>query len=284
MNMIEAAPMDKGRSFVSRMPTWVVSASAILVTMSGLAYADPITNLGTGLLNAGNGSVIVTGNGSTSGCIDFYNTTAPTTCQPDNTTASLSVNGGSTAPFVPGQTGTIKDLNFNTPFPVVNFIQIGTGALAPHFDLRDLRFNVGPAIGDCTTALDAQGRNDMSPGVTCTPAGSPFQITNGLAGPSGVADTVSVTLTVDAWGYTGSPGTNYSNANPYVGIFTTQQALAGNIATILNTINTGGAINASWSATFAPVAVAPIPEPVTFGLFGAGLMFVGALGRRYRRP
>jgi hypothetical protein len=120
-------------------------------------------------------------------------------------------------------------------------------------------------------------------GDTCTPANSPFQITNGLVDPlTGLVDTVSVSLTVDAYGYTGSSGTNYNAANLYVGTFTTQQAIQGaTIQSILSTIASGGSVSASWSATFTPVA--PTPEPGTYLLIGAGLVAIGCFKRNVQR-
>jgi len=279
MTMIEVSPVGAKRvtgrqSILSGLPTWTAAVSVILVTMSGMAWATPITNLGTGILNIGNGSVIVTGNGLTTGCIDFYNLVAPATCQIDGTTSMLTVEGGSTAPFASGQTGTITDLNFNTVFPVIDFIDIGPSGSVARFDLKDLRYNNGPEIGNCMST---------APGVTCTPANSPFQITNGLADANGVVNTVSITLTVDAWGYTGSSGTNHNSANPYVGIFTTQSPLQGNIVSILARITSGGRVDSSWSASFAPLPAVATPEPFTFGLFGGGLILAGILGRRFRK-
>jgi hypothetical protein len=259
-------------------------ACVIVVAVSASGFATPLTNLGSATLNAGNGSVRVTGNGSTSGCIDWYSGVAPSSCQPDGTTSTFTVNGPSTAPFIPGQTGTIKDLNFNTPFPVTDFIDvaIGGGATA-RFDLTNLRVNTGAAVGNCSSAVGSNGLTDMSPGATCTPAGSPFQITNGLANSSGVVDTVTISLSFDAYGYTGTSGVNYSDATKYVGIVTTQGALSGyNINTILNTISTpGGSIDAAWSATLSPVS--GVPEPGTYPLLGLGLIATGTIMRRSRK-
>ncbi len=175
----------------------VVGVSIMILSTAGFAGATPLTMGGTGILNAGDGSVVVSGNGTTSGCINWYNDGAvPTTCPDVGGTGSLTVEGGSTAPFVVGNTGTIQDLSFETVTPLVDFIVVNRGAAAaPQFDLEDLRFNGGTAIGDCSA-----GTND--PGATCTPANSPFQLTNGLTDPNtGKVDTVSVSFTVDAWGY-----------------------------------------------------------------------------------
>jgi hypothetical protein len=185
----------------------------------------------------------------------------------------LTVEGGSTSPFINGSTGTIQNIPFTTVFPEVDFIAIGG---LDFFDLLDIRFNAGPNIGACTSP------SDTGQGVSCTPSGSPFTLTNGLVDPrNGLVDTVSVSITVDAEGYTGSSGTNYNQADRYVGIFTTQQAVSGNIDNILTTIATGGSINASWSATFTPAS--QIPEPESFLLLGAGLTAIGLLKRNARK-
>jgi hypothetical protein len=145
------------------------------------------------------------------------------------------------------------------------------------FDLRDIRTNGSTALGFCTGVQATQA------GDTCTLANSPFTLTNGLIDPlTGVVDTVSISLTVDAWGYTGSSGTNYNAATPYIGSFTTQQAIQGaNIQQIVNTIQTGGSVTASWSATFTPGA--STPEPASLFLAGLGLLALGCLRRNAQK-
>ena len=249
----------------------------VALVSAGTASAQPITNLGTAVLNAGNGAVEVSGNGVTTGCIDWFNSLmGPMVCQPPGTTGSFSVQASSTAPFMVGQTGLIQDLNFNPPLPLLDFITIDLGGgVTGHFDLKDLRFNGNTAIGDCSS---------NAPGVTCTPANSPFQITNGLANSNGQVDSVSISLTTDLYGYTGTSGVNYNQANKYTGIFTTQGAVTGgnNIAAILATISQGGFVEASWSATLAPV-ITQTPEPGTYVLAGLSLISIGLVRRRMRK-
>src|ERR1700728_1619238 len=75
-------------------------SAAIILSVAGVAQAEPLTNSGTALLDAGNGSVVVSGNGSTGGCINWYNGgSAPTIC-PSSNAGTLSVEAGSTSPFV----------------------------------------------------------------------------------------------------------------------------------------------------------------------------------------
>jgi len=238
----------------------------VLILSAGIAQAAKLTNSGTAILDAGNGSAVVSGNQVTSGCINWYNGGSPPPC-PSSSTGMLTVEAGSTSPFVVGATGTIQNLDFNTLFPLIDFMAIG----GLDFDLLDIRFNTGPAIGDCTSP------SDTDPGVSCTPGDSPFTLTNGLADPlTGLVDTVRLSFTVDAEGYTGSSGTNYNQADAYVGIFSTPTAIQGqNIGTFLNTLGTGGAVAFSWQATFTPTTA--LPEPASFLLSGAALMAIGLL-------
>ena len=166
-------------------------------------------------------------------------------------------------------TGTIKDLYFDESYPVIPFITIG----ALDFNLTSISFNGSTAIGDCT------GPNDTSSGASCTPANSPFTLTNGLcSGSNCQADTVSITLTLNAEGYTGSSGTG---EDPYVGVFSTQEA-GMNIASILSAIEgSPGYVTASWSATFTPLT--STPEPASFLLLGAGLTVIGLAKRSARK-
>jgi len=264
--------------YIYTSKSWLMLAgvTTLILSAAGSAGALTITSLGTGILDAGNGSVVVSGNGVTSGCINWYNSgSAPTTCPDTGGTGSLSVQGGSTAPFVAGDTGTIQDLSFQTVTPLVDFLVVDRPGSHPlQFDLEDLRFNGGTTIGDCTA-----GSND--PGATCTPADSPFQLTNGLIDPNtGMVDTVSISFTVDAYGYVDNSGTNYNAADMYVGTFTTQQAIQdATIQSIINTIAGGGAISASWSASFTPETTPVVPEPESFLLLGAGLTAIGLFKR-----
>jgi hypothetical protein len=258
--------------------------TTLILTTAGLAGASPIVNLGTGSLNAGNGSVIVSGNGVTSGCINWYTTTAPTLCPDTGVTSTLTVSGGSGSPFTPGETGTIQDLSFQTALPLVDFLVINRPSMPSlQFDLLDIRTNTGAAIGSCT------GSAATSQDVSCTPAASPFTISNGPDDPNNgnSVDTATVSFTVDAWGYVTNSGTNYNAANLYVGTFTTQQAISNaTIASILAVIQSGGAVTASWSATFAPETVTAgsiTPEPASFLFLGIGLTVIGLYKRKTRK-
>jgi len=245
--------------------------------MAAPATAATLTSYGTAILQAGNGSVVVSGNGATSGCVIWYNGGSPPTTCPTTGTGNLTVQAGSTAPFTTGDSGTIDNLNFNTTEPLVGFMVINNAPNTPgtiDFDLKDIRFNGSTAIGGCT------GTAAISPGDTCTPANSPFQLTNGLIDPAtGMVDTVTVSLTVDAWGYTGNSGTNYNAATLYVGTISSQQAIQNaTIQSILSTIQNNGSVNSSWSATFQPAST--VPEPAPFLMMGSALVVIGLVRKR----
>jgi len=242
-----------------------VLSAVLTIGTAGSALADMIAVT----LNAA-GTVNVSGNGQTGGCINF---SMSSTC-PTSGGGTYVVVAPSTAPFTDGNTGSIENLNFNETYPVTDFITYGSGSSAVDFDLIDIRANTsGSAIGDCTSD---------SPDVSCTPAGSIFTITDGPADSSGQVDTVTVGITTDLEGYTGgTSGVNYSLASPYVGVFTTQ-AISGNITDILNTIADGGNVPASFSVTIGGVT-SPTPEPGSASLLilGVGLIALG-LRRRSR--
>jgi hypothetical protein len=260
---------DAVNNYTPRAWLALAGVSAIILSAAGVAQGAKLTDAGTAILDAGNGSVVVNGNGITSGCINWYNGGSPPPC-PSASTGTLTVDAGSTSPFTVGATGTIQNLSFDTVYPVVDFISIG----GLDFDLLDIRFNGDTAIGDCTVAS-----GDTTSDASCTPANSPFTLTNGTAGANGNVDTVSIDFTVDAIGYTGSSSTGYDS---YIGIFSTQQAVQGmNIQDILSTIGSGGSVSASWSATFEPIT--EIPEPESFLLLGAGLTAIGLYKRNARK-
>jgi hypothetical protein len=215
-------------------------------------------------LSIGNGDIFVTGNGMTTGCIDFFNSGSLSTCQTGpGADGSFTVESGK-APFAAGQTGVIQDLNFSTPFPVVGFM---TDAAA------------GPAIFDLISFIVSSTQkgtcalNDSTPNDVCELANSPFVLTNGPGG-----NTVSISLTANLEAYTGTSGTNYSLATPVLGIFTSEIA-GGTIGSVLTAFNTAGfESNIPWSANLTGV----VPEPGTFGLLGISLIGLGtALRRRF---
>jgi hypothetical protein len=104
------------------------------------------------------------------------------------------------------------------------------------------------------------------------------QTASGPAGPTSV-----VTLSEVFCAYTGTPGvetpTSCSNGTLYSGVFTSQFSNT-TVQSLITTIAAGGQITDSVSATFTPVIV---PEPMSFILFGSGLIGLSMLGRRLRR-
>ncbi len=239
-----------------RIPTasWCITAGAALLFWPSLTTANPIG--GMAILDAGNGTVLVSGNGVTSGCIIWSTgVIPPPPACPTSGNGTFTVDPGSTMPpFTIGDTGTIANLNFNSISggPLTDFLVID----GVHFDLTGIAYNTtGSNIGECGPTL-VNGLNWDSPGASCVPAGSPIQLLNGLSvDGSGNANTVSATFTVYAEAYTGSSGVNYSTATPYIGVFTTQSSspITGNIQTLLQTIMIpGGTVSASWSANFSP--------------------------------
>ena len=258
-----------------------VTAAAALLSLPCLSMATKIT----GNLNAGNGTVLVSGNGSTSGCIIWStgDTPPPPAC-PTTGGGTFTVEPSSTGPpFTVGDTGTIDNLRFNSLAggPLVDFMIVD----GVQFDLTNIAYyTTGSNLGECS-ATYVNGLNWDSPGASCTPAGSPFELENGLmTDSSGNADTISVTFAMELEAYTGVSGTNYSTATPYIGIFTTQSSapITGNIQDVLTIIAEGGGVSAAWSANFSPAPADPIPEPETDLLCGGGVILLAMANRRFR--
>ena len=271
---------------LTRWALWlpIVGVSALLVSPN-LTMAAAIG--GSAVLDNGNGTVLVSGNGVTSGCIIWSsgNNPPPPAC-PTSGAGTFTVEPGSTnPPFTTGTNGTIDNLNFNSLAggPLVGFMVVD----GVDFDLTGIAVNTGATIGECSPVL-VGGLNWDSPGATCIPAGSPFELQNGLAtGSNGQANTVSVTFSVYAEAYTGSSGVHYNAATPYIGVFTTQSAngsgtplIAGNIDSVLTAIQSGSGITASWSANFSPSATTP--EPATMLFCGGGLILLALITKRYK--
>ncbi len=228
----------------------VVSAFSLFVNPASATMITGIVNVG--------GVVGVSGT-----TIDFYTGNTPS----PGTTGTYTTTVPATGSFVSavGTTGTVKDLA-GPPFSqaVSSFMTFANGVI---FDLTSIPGGTGTLAG-CA--------NGTATGASCTPAGSPFTLTNGntVDASSGQANTVSITLNTFLNGYTTSLA---SGSTPYVGIFTTQ--LAGqNIASVLAVLNAGGTVAASYSGTFSPTS--GVPEPASMIFLGSGLLGIGALARR----
>jgi len=175
--------------------------------------------------------------------IDWYPPVGP----PDGL-FTVTGPGSQSGVFVPlaNTDGHILDLTsagepVNTPLNVPNFI---TFVAAPNLTFTLTRVNQGATI-----------------------PGSPFTLTsvpggNVLIGMSVQADLVD---------------TNTGMVMPYSGVFSTQLTRT-TVADVLATINAGGTINSSYSATFSNV-----PEPFSMSLVGLGLVGLGMFSKRLRR-
>src|ERR1700722_8689415 len=104
---------------------------AMIFLTARFAGATPITAFGSAILQAGNGSVLVSGNGTSGGCIIWYNAGSPLGTCPTVGNGNLTVEAGSTAPFTVNDTGTIDNLNFNVALPLVDFIVVNNTPNTP---------------------------------------------------------------------------------------------------------------------------------------------------------
>jgi hypothetical protein len=115
------------------------------------------------------------------------------------------------------------------------------------------------------------GCSDNTVGNVCTPAGSPFTLSQVTATSVGFA------FSIEGWAYTGTSDTGES---PAQALFTGQQ-VPGTITGVLSALETNGSFSNSYSSTFS-VTEAETPEPGTLGMFliGAGLLGMGVLRSR----
>jgi hypothetical protein len=230
--------------------TAAVCAGALIVS-SNLSYAVPIT----GILNT-TGSVAVT-----TSTIDFL---------PVGTgTGDFGIDPFTqTGSFVPlaGTTGTIKDLNLadqpvGTPFTLTDWM-LFTANPTITFTLQSIPAGVF-GTADCFIAPAA--------GQSCTPPGSPFNLSNTSATSSVVSfktgGLVINTATSEISTFDGTFSTQFTNQN-------LQQLLA--------TINGGGSVQATYSANFivSPTEVIPEPATITLTLAGGLLVLAGTLRKR----
>jgi hypothetical protein len=157
-----------------------------------------------------------------------------------------------------GTSGTIRDLNAITeptgvPISFANFI---AASIDPTLNFV-LTF-IHPGSSADTTC-------DNTEGTICTPAGSPFTIINTATGA-----TVSISFTGYVTDGSGDP------VSPWTATFTTPATdRAGVIVAAI--LGPTGYYQTSSAGTFTVTA---IPEPASYGLFGIGLIGLGALARR----
>lgn len=211
---------------------------------------------------------------------------------------NMGVSGTSNL-FSAPSTGTIKDLSMFPPPTLVGFETVnGAGAIAGNIVTFDMTGVLISTFGDCTS----NAANN-----SCSPANSPFTFSEDGTGGPGSDVTIKFTVFLDAYTCPGgvagtSGGCNDTNTGftLYKAQFSTDQsgtlngsgACAGVAVDITNILNceaaagpfagmTPGTITATWSATESPVTATP--EPISFILFGSGLIGVAVFGRRSRR-
>jgi hypothetical protein len=266
----------KKRGLIQNLTFGAAALAALAIGSTNLS-ASPIPFGGGGVLNAANmagGVVAVTSNAP---CIAF---SGASVCAGAVTGIDLS----GTDPIF-GTTGTIKDIG--TSFPI------------PSFKTANLTIAGGPAIFDLLNIQSPSG----FPLCTFTTVSGACSTGTFVFTQQGAQ--VAVSFTTNENGYLGSSTTGFT---PYQGIFTTQlsgglaqfgcvvsgaQTCTDTIANILifeatsaqtsgaglGAIGQSGTIKSTWSVTESPT----VPEPVSFVLFGSGLVGLACIGRRYRR-
>ncbi len=170
-----------------------------------------------------------------------------------------------------GSTGTIKDLN-NSTEPVgttVNVPDFMTFVGAPNLELTLTELPAG-TFSSSSCGLPAAA------GQTCTPPGTPYDLTNQTATSSTASFTVDGYLTD-----TNNPGVQTA----FTGIFTTQFEDMS-LQQVVAAIEGGQTVDASYSATFTAVSPTATPEPASMlTMLSGGLLLigVGAFGKKLRR-
>jgi len=240
------------------MKLYLATLAAVTVGMSGIATATPIT----GVLNIAGGVTV------TATSIDFLPLGGGTgTAAADaftNTGSFVVLNTGN--PGAPA-TGAIKDLLGGPVVGAISLANFLSGfALAPNIAF-DLTF-INPGIytpASCGAA--------PAVGQTCTPPGSPFNLSNISSGGSisaiasiGLAGTVRNTTTGEVSAFTGTLSTQVDR--------TSYQAILAQLSA------PGGSFSTSYSGSFTVTA---IPEPATLGLMGFALLGLGIFQRRRSR-
>jgi hypothetical protein len=229
---------------IAQAKLWVLAGIAIC-GFAGNAMATPMGTLNTA--NCIGGGVDVTATTITW----LPAAGSGTGCIDTGLGTSLVYNGGTLGA---GIGGTIKNLTAGGG--VVDMFMTFTGT-----PLDFVLDGLGPGS---TTACTSSSTG------SCSIAGSPFILTN-LGSNTGVS--------LSAFG-TASDGTTPTST--WSGAFTTQ--IAGQtLAQVLATIEAGGTIESTHSASFTVTSGSTVPEPATLSMMGLGLLGLGVIGRRKRK-
>ncbi len=223
----------------------MLAATALVTSVP--AFADILST--TGSVEVTSGSIAFYPLGGTSG---QYNIGPPDT----GIFAGLAGTGGT----ILNITNAAEPIN--TMVNVPDFMTFN-GASNLSFTLTEL---LGGTFGACPAPPPVAGQ-------TCTPPGTPYNLTNLTPTSSSAAFTVNGYV-VD----TKNPGVQ----TPFFGIFTTQFANES-LQSVVSAIETGGTVDATYSAQFITSPVTGTPEPGTmFSLLAGGLLLVGigSFGKR----
>ncbi len=221
------------------------------------AFAGSIDD--SGVLNIA-GSVAIS-----FGSIDFYPI--------GGGSGTFSIFAPETGIFGPlmGTTGTAMDLN-NTMEPVgttVNVPDFMTFAGAPNLEMTLTELPAGTFSSSTCGGTAAAGQ-------TCTPPGTPYDLTNQTASSSTASFTVDGYLTD-----TNNPGVQ----TPFTGIFTTQFEDMS-FQQVIAAIESNQTVDASYSATFTATSTTATPEPASMlTMLSGGLLLigVGTFGKKLRK-
>jgi len=276
---------------VTRVQKLLTTSAAALIGLalgSSSAFATGLPITDTGILQIGNVSSVLVGVGTIPFCINWG---GGSTCVA-GTTHQMAVSGSSNL-FSTAPSASDKITDMLGVVPIVAWEQVvGAGAVSGsivNFDLTSMpNTNGGAGFGVCNNNLNN----------SCSPPNSPFTFSTDGLGQVTIAFSTLMNAYTCPGGVVGtSGGCNSTNTGftGYRGSFTTQfsgtlvgtgacNGLAVNIINILScegNVANPGTIQATWSATESPIPQSP--EPISFVLFGSGLVGVALLGRRIRK-
>jgi hypothetical protein len=227
---------------------WVLAA--LLTLASSSLSAAPIT-----------GSFNIIGTVTVSGAVVDWQSNGGTTGSFATEVPATGDFAGLSCGNPPFCTGVAKDL-LPPPGPVLSFL---SGFTAPGFGTLffDMTAIIPPGAPACSTVTNP-GLN-----VDCTLGA--FTLKNTASG-----------VAVD-FGLTGffQRGADLTSRNSGIGLYTTQ-LVGATVLGVVQTINTGGSISASYSGNY--IASATIPEPGTAAMLGIGAiaMFLGRMRSKRR--